>query len=179
MKKTAVGQHHATTYNTNISRTVRHAAHLVQPTILFNHRIVVEQQDVGSTRGLDPLVARTSEPEVAVILDEADAMTQDAQNALRRIIEKFTDNVRFCLICNYLSKIIPALQSRCTRFRFGPLDPAQIMPRLQHVCDEEGVNVTEDGKEALIQLSQVNSCPQPVCHNLGRPQKITVNILCF
>ena len=55
------------------------------------------------------------------------------QNALRRIIEKFTDNVRFCLICNYLSKIIPALQSRCTRFRFGPLNTKQILPRLQHV----------------------------------------------
>merc|ERR1712117_800162 len=89
-----------------------------------------------------------------VILDEADAMTQDAQNALRRIIEKFTDNVRFCLICNYLSKIIPALQSRCTRFRFGPLDPEQIMPRLVHVCEEESVEVTDDGKEALMRLSQ-------------------------
>jgi len=89
-----------------------------------------------------------------VILDEADAMTNDAQNALRRIIEKFTDNVRFCLIGNYLSKIIPALQSRCTRFRFGPLGPEQILPRLEHVCREEKVSITEDGKEALMTLSQ-------------------------
>jgi len=89
-----------------------------------------------------------------VILDEADAMTNDAQNALRRIIEKFTDNVRFCLIGNYLSKIIPALQSRCTRFRFGPLGADQILPRLEHVCKEEKVPITEDGKEALMTLSQ-------------------------
>lgn len=53
------------------------------------------------------------------------------------VIEKFTDNVRFCLICNYLSKIIPALQSRCTRFRFGPLDSKQIMPRLEYVIEQE------------------------------------------
>lgn len=89
-----------------------------------------------------------------VILDEADAMTNDAQNALRRIIEKFTDNVRFCLIGNYLSKIIPALQSRCTRFRFGPLQAEQILPRLEHVASEENVKITEDGKEALMTLSQ-------------------------
>ncbi|NWW24086.1 RFC5 factor, partial [Falcunculus frontatus] len=88
-----------------------------------------------------------------VILDEADAMTQDAQNALRRVIEKFTENTRFCLICNYLSKIIPALQSRCTRFRFGPLTPELMMPRLQHVIQEEGVDVSEDGMKALVTLS--------------------------
>ena len=89
-----------------------------------------------------------------VILDEADAMTNDAQNALRRIIEKFTDNVRFCLIGNYLSKIIPALQSWCTRFRFGPLGAEQILPRLEHVCEQEKVSITEDGKQALMTLSQ-------------------------
>nr|XP_023012126.1 replication factor C subunit 5 isoform X2 [Leptinotarsa decemlineata] len=88
-----------------------------------------------------------------IILDEADAMTMDAQNALRRIIEKYTENIRFCIICNYLSKIIPALQSRCTRFRFGPLSPDQILPRLSYVADEEKVTITEDGKNALLTLA--------------------------
>lgn len=88
-----------------------------------------------------------------IILDEADAMTNDAQNALRRIIEKYTDNVRFCIICNYLSKIIPALQSRCTRFRFAPLNAAQIIPRLNYVVEQEHLTVTEDGKKALMDLS--------------------------
>lgn len=88
-----------------------------------------------------------------IILDEADAMTNDAQNALRRIIEKYTDNVRFCIICNYLSKIIPALQSRCTRFRFAPLNAEQILPRLEHVVEAEAIKVSEDGKKALMTLA--------------------------
>jgi len=88
-----------------------------------------------------------------VILDECDAMTRDAQNALRRVIEQYTENVRFCIICNYLSKIIPALQSRCTRFRFGPLGTDQMMPRLEHIVEEENVKVTEDGKNALVTLA--------------------------
>ncbi|KAK1156502.1 replication factor C subunit 5 [Huso huso] len=88
-----------------------------------------------------------------VILDEADAMTQDAQNALRRVIEKFTENTRFCLICNYLSKIIPALQSRCTRFRFGPLSQEQMVPRLEYVIEQESVDVTPDGMKAIVTLS--------------------------
>uniref|UniRef100_T1J2I6 Activator 1 subunit 5 n=1 Tax=Strigamia maritima TaxID=126957 RepID=T1J2I6_STRMM len=88
-----------------------------------------------------------------VILDEADAMTKDAQNALRRVIEKFTENTRFCLICNYLSKIIPALQSRCTRFRFGPLTLDQMCPRLDYVIQVEKVNITEDGTKAILTLA--------------------------
>ncbi|XP_046818903.1 replication factor C subunit 5 isoform X1 [Vespa crabro] len=87
-----------------------------------------------------------------IILDEADAMTNDAQNALRRIIEKYTENVRFCIICNYLGKIIPALQSRCTKFRFGPLQSEQILPRLNDVIEQENLKVTDDGKQALMTL---------------------------
>ncbi|ODN01732.1 Replication factor C subunit 5 [Orchesella cincta] len=89
-----------------------------------------------------------------IILDEADAMTNDAQNALRRVIEKYTENVRFCIICNYLGKIIPALQSRCTRFRFGPLKTKQILPRLEHVIEQENLKVDDEGKQALIRLGE-------------------------
>ncbi|CAL5407436.1 unnamed protein product [Camellia sinensis] len=64
-----------------------------------------------------------------VLLDEADAMTKDAQFALRRVIEKYTKSTRFALICNHVNKIIPALQSRCTRFQFAPLDAINVMGR--------------------------------------------------
>lgn len=89
-----------------------------------------------------------------IILDEADAMTSDAQFALRRIIEKNTKNARFCLICNYVSKIIPALQSRCTRFRFAPLAPEQVRGRMRAIVVAEGLNITPDGEDALLELSQ-------------------------
>jgi len=89
-----------------------------------------------------------------IILDEADAMTNDAQMALRRVIEKYTKNVRFCIICNYVSKIIPALQSRCTRFRFSPLSKNQIVGRLDDIVAAEGVTATTEGKDALIRLAR-------------------------
>lgn len=72
-----------------------------------------------------------------IVLDECDAMTKDAQFALRRVIEKYTRNTRFCLICNYVSKVIPALQSRCTRFRFAPLPKECVLERLRAVADSE------------------------------------------
>ncbi|XP_068648517.1 replication factor C subunit 3 [Aristolochia californica] len=88
-----------------------------------------------------------------VLLDEADAMTKDAQFALRRIIEKYTKSTRFALICNHVNKIIPALQSRCTRFRFAPLDATHVKERLQHVIKAEGLDVDEAGLKALVLLS--------------------------
>jgi replication factor C subunit 3/5 len=72
-----------------------------------------------------------------IILDEADMMTTAAQAALRRIIEQYTKNVRFCIICNYVNKITPAIQSRCTRFRFSPLPMAQVEKRLNSVIEAE------------------------------------------
>ncbi len=53
------------------------------------------------------------------------------------VIEKYSKNARFCIICNYISKIIPALQSRCTRFRFAPLTADQARPRLEAVVKQE------------------------------------------
>jgi len=85
-----------------------------------------------------------------VILDEADAMTKDAQNALRRIIEKYTKTTRFCLICNYHSKIIPAIQSRCTQFRFSPLSEDQMRHRVNFIIEEEKIDMTDAGRTALL-----------------------------
>ncbi|VDK32521.1 unnamed protein product [Taenia asiatica] len=88
-----------------------------------------------------------------IILDEADAMTKDAQNALRRIIEKFSENARFCLICNYLSKITQAIQSRCTRFRFPPVQKSVMIARLGEIAKKENVQLTDDGKAAIHRFS--------------------------
>lgn len=89
-----------------------------------------------------------------IILDEADAMTNTAQFALRRVIEKYTKSTRFCLICNYINKIIPALQSRCTRFRFGPLDTTSVQARLEEVVTKEGVKMGPGGMDAVIRLAR-------------------------
>ena len=87
-----------------------------------------------------------------IILDECDAMTKDAQFALRRIIEKYTKHTRFCLIGNYVSKVIPALQSRCTRFRFAPLGPDAVKERVSHVVESEGLDMSPDAVDAACAL---------------------------
>lgn len=80
-------------------------------------------------------------------------------------MEKYTKNVRFCLICNYVNKIIPALQSRCTKFRFAPLLKDDVDARVEKIARQEGISLTpegtidsllliEIGKEALLKLSR-------------------------
>lgn len=113
---------------------------------------VVRQQiqDFASTQSLSFGVKSSVK---LVLLDEADAMTKDAQFALRRVIEKYTKSTRFALICNHVNKIIPALQSRCTRFRFAPLDAVHVTERLKHVIKAEGLDVEDGGLAALVRLS--------------------------
>lgn len=83
-------------------------------------------------------------PYKLIILDEADSMTQDAQSALRRTMETYSRITRFCLICNYVTRIIDPLASRCSKFRFKPLETGNAFVRLQEICKAEGVRY-EDG----------------------------------
>ena len=89
-----------------------------------------------------------------IILDEADAMTNTAQMALRRIMEKYTVNTRFCIIANYSHKLSPALLSRCTRFRFSPLKEGDIRVLVEKVVEEENVQIGADAVDALVKLSK-------------------------
>ncbi|GAA6062352.1 hypothetical protein JCM10212_005694 [Sporobolomyces blumeae] len=89
-----------------------------------------------------------------VILDEADSMTQDAQSALRRIMENHSKITRFCLICNYVTRIIEPITSRCSKFRFKPLDTGSTEARLKEICLAEKVDCPDEALEALIRTSE-------------------------
>jgi replication factor C small subunit len=85
-----------------------------------------------------------------IFLDEADSLTDDAQSALRRTMEQFSDNTRFILSCNYSSKIIDPIQSRWAVFRFSPLSDAAIADQIEEIADTEGIELTGGGKDALV-----------------------------
>jgi replication factor C small subunit len=88
-----------------------------------------------------------------IFLDEADSLTSDAQAALRRTMERYTQTCRFILSCNYSSKIIPPIQSRCAVFRFRPLGEADVRSYLERIAEGEGVEVAEDGFAAVCSLA--------------------------
>ena len=69
------------------------------------------------------------------------------------VVEKYSKTTRFCLICNYVAKIIPALQSRCTRFRFGPLTNESVTAKLAEVTASEGLTLDEKASKAIVRLS--------------------------
>ncbi|UCE39174.1 MAG: replication factor C small subunit [Thermoplasmata archaeon] len=89
-----------------------------------------------------------------IFLDEADALTPEAQAALRRTMEKYTHTCRFILSCNYSSKIIEPIQSRCAVFRFRPLKAEDIKSYLNRILKAEGKEITDDGLEALVYVAE-------------------------
>ncbi len=88
-----------------------------------------------------------------LILDEADNMTGDAQQALRRTMERFTETARFILIANYSGKIIEPIQSRCAPFRFTYLSRDDAVSWLRRISQEENVKMLDDGMEAILEIS--------------------------
>ena len=88
-----------------------------------------------------------------IFLDEADALTPDAQAALRRTMERNTQTCRFILSCNYSSKIIEPIQSRCAVFRFKPLGESEVKNYLKRIAHTEHVDITEDGLSAIVTLA--------------------------
>ena len=89
-----------------------------------------------------------------IFLDECDALTKEAQQALRRTMENYTQTTRFILSCNYSSKIIDPIQSRCAVFRFKPLDKKEIFQIIEKIAKEESLKIDEKAKEALFEVSE-------------------------
>ncbi|OAF61440.1 hypothetical protein VC83_02194 [Pseudogymnoascus destructans] len=93
-------------------------------------------------------------PYKIIILDEADSMTQDAQSALRRTMETYSKITRFCLVCNYVTRIIDPLASRCSKFRFKRMGEGQAGTRLREIAEKEKVPMGGGVVEALIKHSE-------------------------
>lgn len=93
-------------------------------------------------------------PYKMLILDEADHLTSEAQHALRRTMEKYSDLTRYILICNYSQKIIEPIQSRCARFSFRHLTKNRVKDRLAYIAENEGLKVQDEGLSALVEVSR-------------------------
>lgn len=107
----------------------------------------VKVKDFARTRAIGDV------PFKIIYLDECDALTRDAQQALRRTMENYTQTTRFILSCNYSSKIIDPIQSRCAVFRFQPLPNADVHAIIDTIAKKENVAVDADAKNALVEVS--------------------------
>ena len=106
----------------------------------------VKVKDFARTRALGDV------PFKLIYLDESDALTKEAQQALRRTMENYTKTCRFILSCNYSSKIIDPIQSRCAVFRFKPLAEEDIYAMVDKLVVDEGLTVSDEAKKALFDV---------------------------
>ena len=124
----------------------------------------VLEMNASDTRGIDVIRGQVKEfarmraisevPYKLIIMDEADNLTRDAQQALRRTMENFTRSTRFILICNYSSRIIDPIQSRCAYFRFKPLSEKDVREFIKRIVKGEKLKVSEDGIKAILTLTE-------------------------
>ena len=123
----------------------------------FNELNASDERGIDVVRGKIKEFARTAPIGGAefkiIFLDEADALTSDAQAALRRTMEKYSKICRFILSCNYSSKIIEPIQSRCAVFRFRPLRAEDIKTYLETIAQKEDLTISGDALDALVHVS--------------------------
>lgn len=117
-----------------------------------------DDRGIDVVRGRIKDFARTAPVEGAefkiIFLDESDALTNDAQGALRRTMEKYSKTCRFIFSCNYSSKIIDPIQSRCALFRFRPLNTEDIKEYLQKIAVNENLDIEDSALDALIYIAR-------------------------
>ncbi len=117
-----------------------------------------DERGIDVVRGKIKEFARTSPIGGAefkiIFMDEADALTSDAQAALRRTMEKYSGICRFILSCNYSSKIIDPIQSRCAVFKFKPLSDQEITDYLNRIVSEENVDIDADALSGLVEIAR-------------------------
>ncbi len=129
-----------------------------------SHRDSFCELNASDERGIDVVrgkikdfartLALSSVPFKIIFLDESDALTSDAQQALRRTMEMYSSNTRFIFSANYSSKIIEPIQSRCAVFRFKPLSEEEVEGMLNRIAEKEGLVLSPDGVKALIYVSE-------------------------
>lgn len=116
-----------------------------------------DERGIDIVRGKIKDFARTKSPIgdfKIIFLDEADALTKDAQHAMRRSMERYTSTCRFILSCNYSSKIIEPIQSRCALFRFRPLADKDIEGRIKEIAIKEKLDITDEGVAAILYVAE-------------------------
>lgn len=129
-----------------------------------NYQQYLLELNASDERGIDVIRTKVKEfarsrvpgeiPFKIIILDEADNMTADAQQALRRLMEMYTTTTRFILIANYPSKIIEPIQSRCAFFRFTPLKKEDVVARLRWIAEQENTMYDPEALEVIYEVSE-------------------------
>ncbi|MDR2544783.1 MAG: replication factor C small subunit [Methanobrevibacter sp.] len=136
---------------------------LVKSTIGEYWRQNFLELNASDARGIDTVRTNIKEfcrlkpvgaPFKIVFLDEVDNMTKDAQHALRREMEMYTKTAIFILSCNYSSKIIDPIQSRCAIFRFTPIKGQEIIGRLKFIADEEKVEYDDSAIDSIVYFAE-------------------------